>query len=454
MNTKQTIQLLKSLKDRITSDMIKDLISEHQPVRTKTIELYKKYTQDDVEILDRQFEDPNKINNKIPNDFYGDIIDGITGYMFGEPIGYYVSSEKYKESEHKKITSAISEFNSRNSIDDLDSTTGEMMSICGRAFRLLYIDIDGKERIMNVNPWECFVIKDATLDEVQYGMIYYETKNQKNETRIRVEWYDKKYVSYFIQNEGGDYVPDNSFGREKQKHMFSFVPLIQFSNNNILKGDFEKVDAQISAYDRLTSDIQNEIEEFRIAYFAFYGEEPEDSVIKKARQTGAFYFPEGADGKFLVKPLDVAQEFIKEHKDTLTENIYKFSKSVDMRDEKFSGANMSGESRKWKLVSLENRAKTKERKFVKALRYQYKVLCSAWNKKQIMLKPEDIEFKFKRNLPIDLKYHAEATSKLRGNISEETRLSLLPFVQDTQQEIEKMKADADPVELGGNYENI
>ncbi len=132
---------------------------------------------------------------------------------------------------------------------------------------------------------------------------------------------------------------------------------------------------------------------------------------------------------------------MKDHKKTLNDNIYKFTKSVDMRDEQFSGSAMSGESRKWKLVNFENRAKTKERKFEKALKYQFKVLCSAWNVKEIKLKPEDVSFIFKRNLPVDINYEADATGKLKGKVSEDTRLSLLSFITDVEAEKVKMEDD-------------
>lgn len=79
----------------------------------------------------------------------------------------------------------------------------------------------------------------------------------------------------------------------------------------------------------------------------------------------------------------------------MNQNIYKFSSSVDMSDESFSGASQSGESRKWKLLSLEFKAITKERKFTTGLRSMFKVISSSWNTKGIELNYLDVFLRLK-----------------------------------------------------------
>jgi SPP1 family phage portal protein len=435
---------MESQNNQVTSKIIKDLIADHKVINGKVIKLYHEYLGN-VEIKNRRFEDPNKVDSKLNNDYRGDIITMITGYLFGEKVSYFFDKDKYAR-DYQKIADKLNSFISRNNIDDLDSTTGEMMSICGYAARLLYVDEEGQERVMDIKPWEVIFVADSSTDEIQYAMIYYDVELIEGDTkkkRIRVEWYDNKYIYYFISNDKDEYIPDDTHLTNPQPHLFDFVPVVKFINNNAEKGDFEKVNELIDAYDRMLSDIQNEIEEFRIAYFAFYGVEPTPDVMRQARKTGALRFPEGTDAKFLTKPLDDAVQFIENHKKTLNDNIYKFSGSVDMRDEQFSGSAMSGESRKWKLVALENRAKTKERKFVKALRYQFKILFSAWVKKEVKINYEDIQFQFKRNLPIDLEYQSNTTQKFKGMISEKTRLSLLTFIEDPEEEMVAMQKEQD-----------
>ena len=96
------------------------------------------------------------------------------------------------------------------------------------------------------------------------------------------------------------------------------------------------------------------------------------------------------------------------------------------------------------MLSLENKCITTERKFTRALRKQFEIIFSAWNLQGWSFKLENLEFKFTRNLPLDLTYHADVSQKLAGLISDETRVSLLPFVSDVDYELEKMQEDAYP----------
>jgi hypothetical protein len=57
-------------------------------------------------------------------------------------------------------------------------------------------------------------------------------------------------------------------------------------------------------------------------------------------------------------------------------------------------------------------------------------------------------FIFKRNFPLNLLDEADTSSKLKGLVSEQTRLSLLSFVEDADYEIGLMKEEnADKVDL-------
>lgn len=445
MNSQQIIELIKRQSGLITGKIIKDLIEDHKPLKQKALKFYKAYTGEDVPINSRVFLDPNKINNKLAHDFRGDIVDMITGYLFGHPIVYKIDRTKYSEAEHKRIYDEMQSFLIRNSIDDLDSMTGKLASICSYGARLCYIDKAGKEKVMHLNPWEVIFVRDSTLDELQYAVIYYDVDlidlNGKPVKRTKVEWYDNVNITFFISNDKGEFEIDQITKPNPTPHLFDFIPVIRYINDDTMQGDFEKVESLIDAYDRTMSDIQNEVEEFRMAYFAFYGVEIDEETIRKARQTGGFGFPEGTDGKFLTKDLNGAVTFIENHKKTLNENIYKFAKTVDMRDEQFSGSAMSGESRKWKLVGLENKAITKERKFTKATREMYKVIASAWAKKNINLNYEDVAMQFTRNLPVDLLYYADVSAKLKGHVDEETRLGLLPFVKEPLEVLEKMNKE-------------
>ena len=444
----QALIYLTSANGQVTSQIIKDLIADHAPRAAKMKALYKRYRADydGVPIFQRSFEDPNKINNKLNNDFFSDIVDTKVGYFAGEPIAYNLDKVSYSsedgelnEADFQAHNSVLDRFKITNNIEDLDAETAKMAAICGTAARLCYIDSEGMERICNIPPWEVIFVGDRSTGEVQYALRYYPITINGEQT-TRVEWYDDKMVYFYVLH-GDEYVPDDT--EEPKEHMFDYVPVIEFPNNEERLGDAEKVLSLIDGYDRTLSDVNSEIEQFRLAYMVFYGVDIDEETIDRARRTGAFSIP-NYDGnekaEFLTKML--SDTIIENHLNRLEENIMRFAKSVNFSDENFAGQ-ASGVALKFKMLGLESKCITAERKMTASLRQMFKVVCSAWAKKGIGIDYTDIWFQFKRNFPLDIMSEAQATALLRGHVSEQTRLSLLSFIDDPEYEIELMRKEAE-----------
>ena len=441
MTTESAVEIIKTGSIEALNQVVSDMISSNQYVEEYTRKRYAEYAGR-VPIELREFQNEMKLNNKLKNDFRGDIVDSITGYLYAKPVRWELKQDAYSEAERKKIHERIRRFQKLNNVAELDLANGEDAAITGRAYRLLYIDLNGEERVMRLRPWEVVVAEDSTLDEVTHALIYYDTvliKNGGEVTIRKAEFYDKSTVTYLAQKEGGRFEYDPDQPVNPKPHLFDGVPVIEIRNNNLLVSDFEKVDSLIDAYDRALSDVQNEIEEFRLAYLAFFGVEPTAESIMAARQTGAFGMDIDEDVRFITKDLNV--EAIRDHKETLEKNIYLFSKTVNMTDEKFSGGQQSGDSRRWKLMSMENRAIAKESKFRKALQRQLQLLAGVWGKKGMAFDYIDIDFVFTRNVPEERIYLAEIASKLTGIASEETVLSFVPGVEDPKKELEQKRRE-------------
>ncbi|WP_044639755.1 phage portal protein [Risungbinella massiliensis] len=444
---------LRQIDGEVTSDIIKDLISGHAADRARMIKLYERYkaSSEGVPIFSRPVPDYEKVNNKLNNDFFSEIIDTKTGYFMGKPIVYSVDQEAIGAEPADKT---LQDFSIVNNIEDLDSETSKMAAITGLGSRLLYIGSDGGERVMNVPPWECIFVYDRSINEPQYALRYYPItvkQGDKSEERIRVEWYDSQTVTFYIEDQGV-FVLDESEPSNPKPHMFDGIPLIGFLNNEEQQGDVEKALSLIDAYDRSLSDVNSEIESFRLAYMLFYGMVPDAETLEACKQTGAFGIdnPEGAKIEFLTKQIN--DTAIENHLNRLEDNILRFSKSVNFSDEQFGG-NISGVAMKFKLFALESKCITSERKFTAALRQQFKLLVSAWNKKGLSIDYKDIWFQFKRNFPLNLLDEAQTSATLKGLVSEETRLSLLSFVDDIAFEKEMMEREAIELDALGGLED-
>jgi SPP1 family phage portal protein len=425
----KTIRNLIEIHGQVTSQIIQDLIDDHFSKAEKMKDLYERYktSTEGVPIFNRTFKDPNKINNKLNNDFFSEIIDTKVGYMAGNEIVYESDDE------------ALQEFLDLNNINDLDSETVKKAAVCGYAARLLYVDKSGQFRLMNVDPWECIFVKDRSIDEVQFALRYYDEEyieGGDTTTRTRVEWYDKEKVTYYVKTSKGGYELDDTEPINPQTHFFDFVPLIEYMNNEERLGDGEKVLSLIDAYDRKTSDVDSELEQLRLAYMKSIGAELSDDVLEEAKRTGAFNIPEGADVQFLEKNLNI--QAIDSHLDRLEANILRFAKSVNFSDKEFT-SDISGESRKFKLMSLENKCKTMERKFTAANKRLFKILASGLKKKGVRLDWMDINQKFTRNLPVSLENDARILSQLKGIIPDQVLYGLASFIDNPDEVVEMME---------------
>lgn len=383
----------------------------------------------------------DKVNNKLNNSFDSEIIDTKTGYMFGHPITYETEDEALKE--------MVSTFNTRNNIEDSDSELGKTASICGYGARLLYVDEEGNERLRNVDPWEAIILASDDITEPTFGLRYYQVFEWSGETKVtsyRADFYDATYIYSFKSSDKELYQLI-----ERKPHMFDGCPLFGVPNNKELKGDTEKVISLIDAYDRTLSDASNEIEQFRLAYLIVKGASLDEEDMENLKKSGVFeVFDENGDVKFLTK--EINDTMIENHLNRLEENILRFAKTVNFSDGSFGGT-ITGVAMRYKLMALEHKAITMERKMTAAFRYQYKILCSAWDKKILADKDGYLKlwFQFKRNLPVNILEEAQASAQLKGQVSEETRLALLSFVDDVRFELERMAAERDAYDLEGNY---
>ena len=439
---------LTTTNGEVGSQIIKDLIKDHETERDDLMTAYNEY-RGEVPIKSREDVSNDDICNKLPHDYRGEIVDTFTGYLFGEAITYEVESEKEKDGDTQ--SKYINEFNKLNNIEDLDSETGKLCSICGKADRLLYTqEIAGKlvERAMNVPPWECIHIRDGSVEEDQYAMRYYRVYvNMEGawKERWKVEWYDNLNITFWIEQADGNFVIDDQEVKNPLPHNFELIPLIEYVNNEEKQGDFEKVKALIDAFDRSVSYNQDELEAFRNAYLKVTGATIDKEAVEEAKNTRVLNVPEGGDIGFITK--DIKDTFLENHLKRLEESIYRFSKCPNMSDEKFSGAAQSGESRKFKLIGLENKSKTKERKFTAASRNMFKVLATLTGKRGMAFDYLDITLQFTRNLPLELALYADVAAALKGTISMQTILSLMPFIDDVDAELKRIEEEnVDPYE--------
>lgn len=450
------IPLLDENNGEPTPKLLKKIIDEFEPLKQRMINRYERYkaSEKGVPIFTREFKgdgNKDKVNNKLNNDFFSEIIDTKIGYMFGLPISYSL------DHDDEEVLKRIQDFLKANHTEDADAETGKFASICGYGARLLYHDKDGEEKVMNIKPYEAIFLTNLSIAEPKYAIRCYPVKvidGDDFKDGYKVEFYNGTQI---IEYTGEDL--DKLKETNRITNLYKGVPLIGFPNNEELQGDVDKAIALIEGYDRALSDVNSEIEQFRLAYMIFKGVDIDDDTIEKLKQTGALDVGENGEASFLTK--DLNDNILEHHLDRLEKNICRFTKHVNLSDESFGG-NLTGVAIRYKLLALETKSGTLEMKFTKSLRQQFKLLFDAWN---LRSNKEELDylcmtFQFTRNLPANLSDEADVQSKLQGLISEETRLSMLSVVPDPKAELQKMKEeevdsiDLDTVHRGGEDDGV
>lgn len=412
----------------ITDQIITDLIKEHQQTKLPRYQMLMKYYKAKHEILNRTNNDPVAPNNKLVNDYPGYIVDTVQGYFIGIPVQYATETDE-------RFLDDLSNIFEDNNEADHNAEIAKCMGIYGEAFELLYMNQNSEVRFLRLKNEETLVVFESSFQRsVQLALRYYtifDSTQKKNITKVELYYADR--VEYYTQD-GDRYIRDDTL-----PHYFGRVPVIYYNNNDECLGDFEKVLTLIDDYDKRTSDNSNELEYFRNAYLKIKnmsGTTTQD--INEIRQSGAFKVEGDGDVGFVEK--NVNDEYNQHHMERLDDNIHKFSKVPNLSDESFAG-NLSGVAIKYKLWPIEQIAACKERKFKTGLKRRIKLIAAIFELKNKKYNWKDISISFKRNIPSNILELSQVTGNLKGIVADETLLALLPFVEDVQKELERIKLE-------------
>lgn len=418
-----------------TSDILKDLINSHlQNDVPRLKQLYQQYKGNHA-ILGRKMPDPTKPNNKLVNNFYGQIVDDVLGYFLGIPV---IIQHNFDDDIQEQLDIIFSE----NDKDDLFMEIGKEISIKGKSALLVYQDENSRTRLAQIPAEEViFIYDNSKPDELLYAIRVYELEQVQSSGEVKriryVEVYDKNTITYYIEDEG-EYVLDN--GRPNPvPHIFEDVPIVPFVNNKEEMGDFEKIITLVNDYDRVISDASNEQEAFRNAYLVLINMIADKELVERLKQEGILALDEDGDARFLTK--NIQTDVLENHLNRLEENIYRFAQVPNLSDEKFAH-NLSGVAIKFKLFSLENKCITKERKMIKSIKKILKLLAKpikVITGKEMRL--VDITIKFTRNVPANLLEVSQVVTNLNGLVDKHTLLSLLPFVDDPDVVLELLQKE-------------
>ena len=378
------------------------------------------------EIKNRVMKDVSKPNNKIANAYASYITDTLVGYFIGEPITYTSNDDVLLQDLNMMF-----EYNDEA---DENAELAKNASIYGVAYEMLYLSEEDKMiRFKALNPKEVIPVFDKTIEQNLLAVIrYYDDYDYvENKTFTIVEVIDNVKVRRLRL--------DNTFTQlDEYQHYFSMVPVAIFKNNEDETGDFEQVISLIDAYDKMESDSLNDFEYFVDAYLALYGYNADSDDVAKMKENRVLLMDEGTSAEWLVK--QTSDAYVENMKNRLDKDIHKFAKCPNMSDQEFA-SNASGVAIKFKLLGTENLVSIKERKFKRGLQQRLELMSMINSVLREGFDWRAIDIIFTRNIPSNDTDIANMVNTLKDIVSEETLLAQIPFVDDVQTELEKLKAE-------------
>lgn len=421
------------------------LLDEHK--RTiKRFDKLKNYYDGMHEILNREKEIADLSNNKLIINHAEYITDFATAYFMGNELKY-----NFPDEENRTDDDALIQAFKKANINQVDTELARDLSIFGVGIEYIYQNKDGVTKSTNLDPRTAFIVVDDTVEEnTLIGVRRIVKRDEDNHVigeTIELRTDDKLYVYDYINSELNLILEDDN--------LFNSVPMIEYWNKSNQYGDFESVIPLIDAYNILQSDRVNDKEQFVDALLVLYGTlagDTEQEKVKTAaalKRMGLLELSEGDRVEYLSKTFHESD--VELLRNSIISDIHKISKVPNLTDENFAG-NSSGIAMKYKLLGLEQLAQTKEGYYRIGLKERIKLYSNILNIKKINVDVDNIEITFTRSLPANETEIASLVMNLKDIVSQETLLSLLPFVNDIQAEIERVQAQKkESISMAQNY---
>ncbi len=399
---------------------------------------------DNKHAIEQRSMDSNKPNNKLAHGYCKYITDTITGYFMGINVKYSSDNSDYLEAYSKVIEDNFEE--------DENFELAKKASIFGYATEIVYQNEDAQTRCKRVDPREMVLIFGSRLDSYLIAAIRFYSVKQLDDTLTEYAdvYMPDEIISYSRRDGGAAFV---EIGREP--HHFGEVPVVVYTNNEEMRGDFEQVIELVDAYDKSQSDSANDFEYFTDAYLVMQGyaglensDDPKEQAeaYSNLRQNRLIFMDKEGKAYFLTKEInDAATE---NYKNRLNADIHKFGMVPDLSDKEFAG-DLSGIAIRFKILPLEQKVMIKENKFRTALAKRREMITQMINIKQgTSYDYREIAESFTRNLPQNVKEDTETILMLDGVVSKRTLLELLPQIDDVDQELDRLAEEQAEDDLG------
>lgn len=396
------------------SELNKRIIEDYN-AQLPTYQVLQRYYTGDHDLL--YFQTTQPTDEIAIENFISKFVDEEVNYCLNNPVSYV--SKKGDPEIIKAIDTYLYHWKTNH-----NALMMQNFETFGKSYSLSYIDAKGRfcERLLT--PLNAICYCDG--DNVPQRFIHFYTKKYDNN-----RYYDIYYPDGRIEIYKNDGLIDT------KTHPFKGVPVSVCEMDNISETIFSKIRSLQDAYNRILSDQVSIIDSYKNAYLIMTGVSIDDTTAEMLRSKGLLALPEKGEAKWLMK--DMNATYIENMLSILRNAMFSATNHIDGNEKLQS--NTSSLAIRSRLIFLEQRAKSMYDYISDAVYDRLDRLFEYLELKNMYFDASDIKINFTPSIPVDLATTVQVISQLGDKISNETALSLLPFIENPAQEMEKIKAE-------------
>ncbi|SHH36336.1 phage portal protein [Clostridium grantii] len=415
-------------------ELIQSCIQDYRINKSYVQKNYNYYKGDTDALRDYKLQ-TTRSNLKVRTNFVKKFIKEEASYILSNSVTYI-----NKSTDNSDIISAI-ELNLAHWSKKHDQELLKNSLIFGESYELYYIDNNAQFCSRLLTPLNCYVYRDY-FGNTTMALHFYKLD----------KFSDIEYVDIYTSTEITTCLVADLSVTSVKNHIFGEVPISICTTSRDDEKDtlFEDIKGLQDAYETNLSDISNEICDFRNAYLKFQNCQVKEEDLANMKKLGIIQTSnKDSSVDWLVK--NINDTFIQNTLTTVKENMYELSSHVNT-NEKLS-SNISGVALRSRLISLEQKCKFNENAVTDCMLNRLRLM---FNYIELLTSKQydyrNIRVKFTAMIPSDDHTTSLMLAQLSGMISNETGIAQLSFVDNTEAEMAKLRAEQESNAI--NLDNI
>lgn len=422
--------------------LINRTMAEHL-VNKRDIDYLMDYKNGKQTILDKTKLVRDEINNKLVLNHAQMITRTVVGYFLGTPIQYIQSGDTDKKEEIDMLNRFV-QYEDKSSTD---KEIGEMQSIVGTAYRVIYSDGELADEVpfeeRSLDPAYTYVVYENSISERPLlGIHYYDIFDiDRNFVGKQIYAYTEFGVWDILTDNTG--VVSETSVKGFTPYNVGGVPIIEYPNNQWRLGDWELLIGLMDAINALHSGRLDDIDQTVQSLLVFLNADIDEEHYKEMREQGVVVLKNNtgnpSDIKILQANLD--QTGLNMFSEELEKMLYALVGIPD-RNNRGGGGGDTGQAVELRdgWADLEVVARNKELSFKRSEKRALKIILTMLNNNMASdLSMIDIDIKFTRNKNNNLMVKTQAYSMLLGTktLSPADCLTIVDLVSDVNEYISR-----------------